>query len=117
MQPYTDRAMKFDARKEHSVEQRKAFIEWLTTETISSFQRAERDQERLKAAAFLFANRAREAGVADSEVAEVLGISIARAGLSQTDEEFVADCFDTSDQLVAPVFSRAANSKPLWKLW
>ena len=57
--------MKFDARKPHTTEEKESFVAWLRDEAISTFQRSPGDAEGLKTAAFLFANRAREAGLVE----------------------------------------------------
>jgi len=109
--------MKFDARTEHSPEKKEAFLAWFTSETISTFVRSRGDPEGLKTAAFLFVNRAREAGIPEADIAKVLGISVARASLSSQDEGVVLDRADALDPLAEAVFSRASRRKPWWRFW
>jgi hypothetical protein len=109
--------MKFDARQPHSPEEKEAFVAWLRGETISTFQRSAGDAEGLKAAAFLVANRAREAGLVDSEVGEIVGVAIARSRLDQKEEEFVLDCVDAFDPLATAVYLADRASKPWWRFW
>jgi len=109
--------MKFDARADNSPERKEAFVRWLTGETISTFQRSAEDPEGLKAATFLFVNRGREAGLELSEIAEVLGVSIARAGLPKKDEDLVLDWAEALDPLASAVHSGQAERKSWWKFW
>ena len=109
--------MKFDARTEHSPEKKEAFVAWLTGETASMFERADGDRERLKAAVFLFSNRAREAGLLEAEVADTLGVSIARAALSKEEEEAVLDFAETIDPLATAVYAGHGEQNPWWKFW
>ena len=109
--------MKFDARIEKSPEKKEAFAAWLTAETTSTLQRASGDPEGLKAAAFLFANRAREAGMAEHEVAEVIGVSIARAGLQEADEDAVLDFVEAFDPIGTAVYPAPEIRKPWWRFW
>jgi hypothetical protein len=110
--------MKFDARVEYSPEKKKAFIAWATEETASMFKRAKGDREGLKSAVFLFSNRVREAGITESEVAEVLGVSVARAALSEEEEaDVVLTCAERFDPLAAAVHSGQLERKSWWRFW
>jgi len=109
--------MKFDARTDFSLEKKEAFIGWLTIQTVSSLQRAAGNSEGLKAATFLFVNRGREAGLELSEIAEVLGIGIARSGLTKKDEDIVLDWAEALDPLAAAVHSDQGERRPWWKFW
>lgn len=109
--------MKFDARTEHSPEKKEAFVAWLIVETVSMFERANGEHESLNAAVFLFSNRAREAGISESEVAEALGVSIARAALSKEEEEAVLDNAETFDPLAAAIHSVPTTPKAWWRFW
>lgn len=109
--------MKFDARIDPSPEKKEAFVSWLTGETVSTFQRSAEDPEGLKAAAFLFVNRGREAGLELSEIAEVLGVSIARAGLTKKDEALVLDWAEALDPFASAVHSSQAERRPWWNFW
>jgi hypothetical protein len=108
--------MKFNAREEQSLHQKAEFFAWLTHETISVLQRSRGDSESLKTAAFLFMNRAHEAGLATGEIAEIAGMSVARAGLQGNDEEVFFDWIDRFDPIAAA--TRANNApKPWWRFW
>lgn len=80
-----------------------AFTAWLMDETAFSLQRAANNDEGLKAAAFLFTNRAREAGLTTDEMATILGISIARANLTENAETTVLDSVESLDPIAAAV--------------
>ena len=109
--------MKFDARSDSSPESKDAFVSWLTSETVSTFQRSSDDPESLKAATFLLVNRGRAAGLELSAIAKVLGVSIARAGLAKKHEDFVLDCAEALDPLAASVHSGSSPKGPWWKFW
>ena len=109
--------MKFDARIEKSAEKKAAFVAWLTAETFSTLQCAGGDPEKLKAAAFLFANRAREAGMAESDVAEIIGVSAARAGLRAADEDVVFNFVEAFDPIATAVHATPEIRNPWWRFW
>lgn len=108
--------MQFNARMQNAPEDKAAFLEWLTSETVSTLRRSIGDAEALKAAAFLFSNRAREAGIAEPDIAEILGISIARASLSEGDEQCVLDWVESFDPITKAVH-RPQKQKHWWKIW
>ncbi len=109
--------MKFDARVAKSPEKKEAFVAWLTGETVSILQRAGEDPEKLKSATFLFMNRARESGIAELEIAEIIGVSIARAGLRKEDEEVVLDYVEAFDSLATATHSNSPQRKSWWRFW
>jgi hypothetical protein len=109
--------MKFDARKPHTREEKEVFVGWLLSETVSTFQRSAGNPEGLKTAVFLLTNRAREAGLSDSEVSETTGVAIARAGLNQEDEDVVLDWLEALDPIAAAVHASDQASKPWWRFW
>jgi hypothetical protein len=109
--------MKFDARSEKSPEKKDAFVAWLTTATVSTLQTAGGDPEKLKAAAFLFANRAREAGLAEQDVAEIIGVGVARAGLSPADEDALLEFVETFDPIAMAVHASPKIQKRWWRFW
>lgn len=109
--------MKFDARTESSPEKKEAFVRWLSHETVSSFQHAANSREGLEAAAFLYVCRGREAGLSEGEIAEILGVSIARAGLSEAAEDIVLDHAEVFDQVATAVYADQPPQRPWWKFW
>lgn len=109
--------MKFDARSSSSAERRAEFLRWLGSETVSTFDRAQGDPESLKTATFLFANRVREAGIEEAELAEVLGESIARAGLSPESEGLVLGFAESFDSIACAVHDAPQKSKRWWQIW
>jgi len=94
-----------------------AFIAWLTDETAPSFQRAVNNDEGLKAAAFLFLNRAREAALTTDELGTIIGISIARANLTERAEASVLDTVESLDPIANAVHAINPARKPWWKFW
>ena len=108
--------MNFDARKSYTPEDRYAYIEWLVGETTGALRRGGTDHESLKASVFLAMNRAREAGLSDREVAEVLGVSIARSGMHEKTERMVLDFAEGFDSLSKAVYAEPPARKPWWRL-
>jgi hypothetical protein len=94
-----------------------ASVAWLTDETASSLQLAANNDEGLRAAAFLFTNRAREAGLTTDEMATILGISIARANLTERAEASVLDTVESLDPIATAVHAIDPAPKPRWKFW
>jgi hypothetical protein len=81
--------MKFNARVDSSPDAKRAFVAWLVDGTTSSLRKVAGDVEALKAAVFLYLNRAYEAGLHAEEITDLLGIGpqnvMSRASLSKTD--------------------------------
>jgi hypothetical protein len=88
--------MKYDLRQDERREGLDQFIEWLQSETMSSLAGSVGNDDAIRAAVFLFMNRALEAHLPERTVGEVLGISAVRAGLSEAEEEVA---FDEADFL------------------
>ena len=107
--------MKFDARSDASPEKKEAFTAWLVAETASMLRRAAGDSEALKAAVFLYLNRAYEAGLQPNEVTDLLGIgpksAMSLAALVKKDEESVLAAFDALDALAEAVHSSGPKKK------
>jgi hypothetical protein len=107
--------MKSEPNQSPSPEKRNAFVAWLVDETVSAFVRAAGDREALKAAVFLFLNRAYEAGLAADEITDLLGIgpksAMSRASLSKTDEEAVFAAFDELDELIESVHAQPPSTR------
>ncbi|HEY1171584.1 MAG TPA: hypothetical protein VGH19_09460 [Verrucomicrobiae bacterium] len=93
-----------------------SFITVLIAETTESFRRSAVDTEGLKAAVFLFVNRARENRMDDIKMAEVLGICVARAGLSEKDEDFLTEYLEEIASLTRNIPPTPSQSKPWWKI-
>ena len=87
---------------------------WLKSETVSTFERSRGDPERLKAAVFLYLNRAYESGLHADEITDLLGVGaqsiMTRASLSKGDEESILAAFDELDELIGQV-----HAKPVQK--
>jgi len=67
------------------------FAAWLLAQTISNLTESYGDLEALKGSLFLFANRAYESKMPEEQIAEILGVSIVRAGYTELEEETVYD--------------------------
>lgn len=125
--------MKFNARLRHSPAERAEFVDWLIAETTSTLKRANGDDEAFRAYVFLAVNRAYEAGLLESELAQTIGKSIARAGLCPEEEarvlywlEFLAPIAQAAQRTAAARASRGepgipespqTNKRPWWKFW
>ena len=109
--------MKFDAPIDKSPLATGVTLAWLTDQTISTLQRAGEDGEGLKASAFLFVNRAREAGISDQEMANVIRVSIVGAALSKAQEGVVLDWVNTFDPIATGVHADAPPRKHWWQFW
>lgn len=79
--------MKHDFRKQLSGELANAFYSWLEQETIDSLRRSYGDGESTKGAIFLFVNRAYEAHMPETQIGELFGRCMVRAGFREQDEE------------------------------
>jgi len=102
--------MKFDVRSDSSPEKRNAFVAWLVGETALTLTRSAGNPEGLKAAVFLYLNRAYEARLPADEITDLLGIgpasAMSHASLSKKDEESVLAAFDELDELIEAVHAR-----------
>jgi len=79
--------MKHDFRAPNSEDEGARFCVWLEQETIDSLRRSCGDAEATKSAIFLFANRAYEAHMPESQIGQLFGRCIVRAGFQEKDEE------------------------------
>ncbi len=109
--------MPFDARGEHTPEQKAAFVDWLTAETTQMFAKSAGHAEGLKSSVFLAVNRAHDAGLSSKECARIIGVSSARANLSPSDENIAFDWLEALDPIAAAVHDGPSKAKSWWKLW
>lgn len=87
--------MKHDFRIESTGIAADSFCEWLQSETTTALVRDYGNAEATKASIFLFVNRAFEAHLPESKVAEFFGKSVARAGYSEQEQEPAFAWFET----------------------
>src|SRR4051812_7155975 len=111
------RLMTFDARLEHTPEQKATFVDWLAAETTQMFVKSAGDAEGLKSCVFLAVNRAHDAGLSSKECARIIGVSSARAKLSPSDESIAFDWLEALDPIAVAVHDGPRKSKPWWKFW
>jgi hypothetical protein len=99
--------MKFNAHTDKSAAGKETFITWLLNETVSALQRAAGKPEALKAAVFLYLNRAYEAGLSADEITDLFGVqpgnALTCANLGKQDEELVLVAFESMDGLIEAV--------------
>lgn len=79
--------MKHDFRIEPTGPTADRFCEWLLCETANALTRDYGNGEATKASIFLFVNRAFEAHLPESKIAEIFGMSLVRAGYCDQDVE------------------------------
>jgi hypothetical protein len=112
-----NRLMPFDARRDHTPEQKTAFVDWLVAETVQMFKKSAGDAEGLKSCVFLAVNRAHDAGLTSKETAQIIGVSSARSGLSPQDESAAFDWLEEFDPIAVAVHDRVEVPRPWWKFW
>lgn len=90
--------MNYDARTNTSDEDRAAFIQWLTDQTVAQLQAARGNETAIHSAIQTYVKHALEAYLPFEEIEEVLGINepciMDLAELSEVDEEAVVDIFE-----------------------
>ncbi len=90
--------MNFDARTNNSPEDRAAFYQWLTDQTVAEFQAARDNEEGLHIAVGNYVKHALAAHLTFEEIEDLLGISdpsiMDLAQLSEADEESIVDAFE-----------------------
>jgi hypothetical protein len=79
--------MKHDFREHPSGDEDQGFLVWLENETTDLLRRSYRNGEATKGAIFLFVNRAFEAHMTETGIAELFGRCIARAGFPSEEDE------------------------------
>jgi hypothetical protein len=79
--------LKHDFRQQPSGDAAERFRSWHEQETIASLRQAFGNEEATKAAVFLFVNRAYEAHMPESAIAEMFGKCIVQAGFREQHEE------------------------------
>ena len=79
-------------------------IEALLSETVACLQRGAGNSESLRAAVFLFLNRAYEAGMDPDAICDSLGVMpdsvLKRAGLSPEDEAAILEAYALLDPIL-----------------
>ena len=100
------KAMRFDARTNDDPATRKAFVDWLVSETVSSLQRA----EDVRAAVFLYLNRAYEAHLASDYILDLFGVGpgsiLSQAKLSPEKEAEATQAFEALDPVAEGTWSQ-----------
>ncbi|MEN0037805.1 MAG: hypothetical protein AAGC78_12100 [Cellvibrio sp.] len=90
--------MNYDARTNTSEEDRAAFIQWLTDQTVAQLQAARGDTDAIHNAVKIYVKHALDANLPFEDIEEVLGINepciMDLAELSEADEEAVVDAFE-----------------------
>ncbi|WP_039913242.1 hypothetical protein [Cellvibrio mixtus] len=90
--------MNFDAQTNNSPEDRAAFFQWLTSQTVSALQAARDNETALHDAIRTYVKHALAAHLSFEEIEDLLGISepsiMDLAELSEADEESVVDAFE-----------------------
>lgn len=90
--------MNFDARTNNSPEDRAAFYQWLTDQTVAELQAARDNEEGLHKAVGNYVKHALAAYLTFEEIEDLLGISepsiMDLAQLSEADEESIVDAFE-----------------------
>ena len=107
--------MKYDDRSEADPIRREQFIAWLVETTVNDFVRCRSNRDRLRTAVFLFLNRAYEAHLDPYFVVELLGIRsgnvITSAGLDETDEAVVMECYERLDATTLNVYEEERSGR------
>src|SRR2546430_942694 len=99
--------MKHDFRAQSDAAAAERFHAWLESETTDGLRRSYGDAEATKGVVFLFVNRAYEAHMPQSLIAETFGRSVARAGYREQHEEPVFACFEMLAAIAEAVHSGA----------
>lgn len=90
--------LNYDARTNTSDEDRAAFIQWLTDQTVAQLQAARGNATAIHEAVKIYVKHALDAYLPFEEIEELLGINepciMDLAELSETDEEAVVDAFE-----------------------
>ena len=90
--------MNYDARTNTSDEDRTAFTQWLTEQTVAQLQAARGNETAIHAAVQIYVKHALDAHLPFEEIEELLGINepciMDLAELSEADEEAVVDAFE-----------------------
>jgi hypothetical protein len=96
--------MKFDARTNEDPKNHEAFIDWLSSETVSGLTRASGDPDALHAVVFLYLSRSYEAHLDPDLICDLLGVHqtsiLTRAGLSKSDEAVVTAAYGALDPVL-----------------
>jgi len=98
--------MKYDFNKGSETVGAIEFKKWLSEETIRSLKQDKKnnDPEALKGTIFLFINRSYEAHIPESDIAEIFGVAVVRAGYSEQEENFVFDWFGTFAEIASKMY-------------
>jgi hypothetical protein len=96
--------MKHNFQQQPSGEAAERFCSWLEQETTESLRRSLRDEEAIKSAIFLFVNRVYEARMPETQIGEMFGKCIVRAGFREQDEESAFAWLEQFGQLAAGVY-------------
>ena len=94
--------MKHDFRAQPDGENAERFLSWLAQETEHSLRQA----GDIKAAVFLYVNRAYEAHMPEAQISEVFGQCVARAGVPDESYDALFGCFEQMAQLAAAVHGK-----------
>jgi len=90
--------LNYDARTNTSDDDRAAFINWLTEQTVAELRAARDNEIAIHAAVKTYVKHALDAYLPFEEIEEILGINepciMDLAELSETDEEAVVDAFE-----------------------
>lgn len=90
--------MNYDARTNTSEADRAAFIQWLTTQTVTELQAARDKESAIHDAVKNYVTHALNAHLPFEDIEEILGINepsiMDLAELSEADEEAVVDAFE-----------------------
>ena len=101
--------MKHDFREDHSGDEGQRFLAWLENETTHLLRRSYGDSEATKSAIFLFANRACEAHMPDTEIGELFGRCIAQAGFPPEDDEAAFTWLEHYCEIAAKIHRDSAS--------
>lgn len=90
--------MQFDAHTNNSPEDRAAFYQWLTEQTVAELQAARNNEAALHSAVANYVKKALAAHLSFEEIEDLLGVSddciMDLAQLSEADEESIVDAFE-----------------------
>jgi hypothetical protein len=99
--------MKHDFRHDPDSAAAAAFLKWLEAETTQNLAAGRGDAEQTKSSIFLFANRAYEANMSDSQVAAVFAKSLVHAGFTEEEEEPMFEWLEAFADLASKVHGDA----------